>query len=68
PNPPSVGTSVPPTPVAAESWVHGDLPLLALEVDNELAESYRWFLKDFATRTSAPAIEHPFPIHVPRVG
>lgn len=55
-------------PVAAEPWVHGDLPMLALEVDGELAESYRWFLKDFATRTSAAAIEHPFPIQVPRVG
>lgn len=68
PNPASIGVSDRPPPVAAESWVHGDLPLLALEVDNELAESYRWFLKDFATRTSAPAIEHPFPIQVPRVG
>ncbi|MGH8919309.1 MAG: hypothetical protein ACRD0H_13445 [Actinomycetes bacterium] len=55
-------------PVAEEPWVHGDLPLLALEVDSELAESYRWFLKEFATRTSAAAIEHPFPVEVPRAG
>ncbi|MGQ0779132.1 MAG: hypothetical protein ACT4NY_32755 [Pseudonocardiales bacterium] len=72
PNRTPAGTPDAPTllapPVAAEPWVHGDLPMLALEVDGDLAESYRWFLKDFATRTSAAAIEHPFPIQVPRVG
>lgn len=55
-----------PPPVTPESWVHGDLPLLALEVDNQLAESYRWFLKEFATRTSAD--RHPIPVEVPRAG
>ncbi|MGH3915899.1 MAG: hypothetical protein ACRDTC_21195 [Pseudonocardiaceae bacterium] len=55
-------------PVAEEPWVHGDLPLLALEVDSELADSYRWFLKEFATRTSATTIEHPFRVEVPRAG
>ncbi|MGH4011080.1 MAG: hypothetical protein ACRDTH_23460 [Pseudonocardiaceae bacterium] len=40
-------------PVSAESWLHGDMPLLALDVDDELAQSYRWFLKEFETRTSA---------------
>lgn len=38
--------------VSAESWLHGDMPLLALDVKGELAESYRWFLKEFETRTS----------------
>lgn len=38
--------------VSAESWLHGDMPLLALDVEGELADSYRWFLKDFETRTS----------------
>lgn len=55
-----------PTPVTPQSWIHGDLPLLALEVDNQLAESYRWFLKEFATRTSAD--RHPIPVDVPRAG
>lgn len=55
-----------PPPITPESWVHGDMPLLALEVDSELAESYRWFLKEFATRTSATA--HPIPFEVPRAG
>ncbi|MFN2497056.1 MAG: hypothetical protein ABR608_14305 [Pseudonocardiaceae bacterium] len=55
-----------PPEVTTESWVHGDLPLLALEVDGELAESYRWFLKEFATRTSAR--KRPIPIEVPRAG
>lgn len=55
-----------PPAVSPQSWVHGDLPLLALDVDNELAESYRWFLKEFATRTSAPA--HPLPVEVRRAG
>ncbi|HEX2301806.1 MAG TPA: hypothetical protein VHH34_25430 [Pseudonocardiaceae bacterium] len=53
-------------PVTPESWMHGDLPLLALEVDNQLAENYRWFLKEFATRTSAD--RHPVPVEVPRAG
>ncbi|MGH3936704.1 MAG: hypothetical protein ACRDS1_17280 [Pseudonocardiaceae bacterium] len=39
--------------VSAEPWLHGDMPLLALDVEGELAQSYRWFLKEFATRTSA---------------
>ena len=55
-----------PPPVTPESWIHGDLPLLALEVDNQLAESYRWFLKEFATRTSAD--RRPVPVEVPRTG
>ncbi|MGQ0716612.1 MAG: hypothetical protein ACT4NP_04700 [Pseudonocardiales bacterium] len=40
-------------PVSTESWLHGDMPLLALDVEDELAQSYRWFLKEFETRTSA---------------
>lgn len=55
-----------PPPVTPESWVHGDMPLLALDVDSKLAESYRWFLKEFATRTSTTA--HPLPVEVRRVG
>ncbi|MGH4025458.1 MAG: hypothetical protein ACRDRV_12865 [Pseudonocardiaceae bacterium] len=55
-----------PPPVTPESWIHGDLPLLALEVDNQLAESYRWFLKEFATRTSAD--RHHVPVEIPRAG
>jgi hypothetical protein len=55
-----------PPEVTTESWVHGDLPLLALEVDGELSESYRWFLKEFATRTSSR--KHPVPVEVPRAG
>ena len=38
--------------VSAEPWLHGDMPLLALDVEGELADSYRWFLKEFETRTS----------------
>ena len=38
--------------VSAEPWLHGDMPLLALDVDGELADSYRWFLKEFEARTS----------------
>lgn len=52
--------------VHAESWVHGDLPLLALEVDSELSESYRWFLKEFETRTSA--LEYAIPADLPHAG
>ncbi|MGH3922992.1 MAG: hypothetical protein ACRDTT_09015 [Pseudonocardiaceae bacterium] len=55
-----------PPAVTEEPWVHGDMPLLALAVDNELAESYRWFLKEFATRTSA--LEQPIPVDLPRAG
>lgn len=55
-----------PPAITPESWVHGDMPLLALQLGNELAESYHWFLKEFATSTSA--IEHPIPIEVPRAG
>jgi ferric-dicitrate binding protein FerR (iron transport regulator) len=55
-----------PPEVMTESWVHGDLPLLTLEMDGELSESYRWFLKEFATRTSAR--KHPIPVEVPRAG
>ncbi len=43
----------PPPAVRTEPWLHGDLPLLALEIDGRLAEDYRWRLKDFASRTSA---------------
>lgn len=43
----------PPPAVGTEPWLHGDLPLLALEIDGSLAEDYRWRLKDFASRTSA---------------
>ncbi|MGH3801593.1 MAG: hypothetical protein ACRDTD_15965, partial [Pseudonocardiaceae bacterium] len=32
-------------PVSTEPWLHGDMPLLALDVEDELAQSYRWFLK-----------------------
>lgn len=55
-----------PPAVNPESWVHGDLPLLALDVDSEPARSYRWFLKEFATRTSATP--HPLPVEVRRAG
>ncbi len=41
-----------PPAVSAEPWLNGDMPLLALDVEGELADSYRWFLKDFETRTS----------------
>lgn len=45
---------IPPPPVVrTEPWLHGDLPLLTLEIDGQLAEDYRWRLKDFASRTSA---------------
>jgi hypothetical protein len=47
-----------------ESWLHGDMPLLALDVDRELAQSYRWFLKEFETRTSAR--QRPLLEEVPR--
>jgi hypothetical protein len=43
----------PPPTVGAEPWLHGDMPLLALEIDGSLAEDYCWRLKDFASRTSA---------------
>lgn len=55
-----------PRALTTESWVHGDLPLLALELDGELAERYRWFLKEFASRTSAAP--HPVPVEIPRAG
>ena len=51
-------------PVSMESWLHGDMPLLALDVDRELAQSYRWFLKEFETRTSAR--QRPILEEVPR--
>lgn len=51
-------------PVSMESWLHGDMPLLALEVDREFAQSYRWFLKEFETRTSAR--QRPILEEVPR--
>ncbi len=47
-------------PVSTEPWLHGDLPLLALDVE----ESYRWFLKEFETRTSAR--QRPILEKVPR--
>jgi hypothetical protein len=43
--------------VAAEPWLHGDLPLLALEIEGTLAEKYRWCLKDFASRTSIVTLD-----------
>ncbi|HEU0089001.1 MAG TPA: hypothetical protein VFQ77_15360 [Pseudonocardiaceae bacterium] len=55
-----------PRAVTAESWVHGDMPLLTLEFTSELAERYRWFLKEFATRTSTTP--RPIPVEVPRAG
>ncbi|MGH3883056.1 MAG: hypothetical protein ACRDSI_12650 [Pseudonocardiaceae bacterium] len=51
-------------PVSTESWLHGDMPLLALDVEDELAQSYRWFLKEFETRTSAR--QRPILEKVPR--
>jgi len=51
-------------PVSMESWLHGDMPLLVLDVDRELAQSYRWFLKEFETRTSAR--QRPILEEVPR--
>ncbi|HEY6422359.1 MAG TPA: hypothetical protein VIY28_03750 [Pseudonocardiaceae bacterium] len=50
--------------VSTEPWVRGDMPLLALEVDSQFADSYRWFLKEFETRTSE--LERPSPDKVPR--
>jgi hypothetical protein len=50
--------------VNPEPWVHGDMPLLALEVDSELPDSYRWFLKDFETRTSA--LDYAIPADIPQ--
>ena len=38
--------------VSAAPWLHGDMPLLALDVEGELADSYCWFLKEFEIRTS----------------
>ena len=61
-----IGVRPRPPEVMTESWVHGDLPLLVLAVDGELAESYRWFLKEFAARTSART--HPIPVEIPRAG
>lgn len=62
-----IGTEIGrPPEITPELWIHSDLPLLTLQVDGELAETYRWFLKKFATST--PAIEHPIPIEVPRAG
>ncbi len=49
-----------PPAVSTEPWHHGDMPLLALDVEGEPAQSYRWFLKEFETRTSVrqrPALE-----------
>jgi hypothetical protein len=46
----------PPPEVSTESWLHGDMPLLALEIDGTLADKYRWRLKDFASRTSAATL------------
>ncbi len=43
----------PPPAVSTEPWLHGDMPLLALEIDGTLAGRYHWRLKDFASRTSA---------------
>lgn len=51
-------------PVQLEPWLTGDMPLLALDVEGELAQSYRWFLKEFASRTSAR--QRPILEEVPR--
>lgn len=53
-----------PRAVATDSWVHGDMPLLTLEAASDLPERYRWFLKEFATRTSA--LRGPIGIEIPR--
>lgn len=45
--------------VTPEPWLYGDMPLLALKVDGDLSESYRWFLKEFETRTSV--LDQPIP-------
>lgn len=42
--------------VSPEPWLHGDLPLICLEIDGALAEKYRWRLKDFASRTSTVTV------------
>ncbi|MGH3793999.1 MAG: hypothetical protein ACRDSP_03835 [Pseudonocardiaceae bacterium] len=55
-----------PRAVTPEPWVRGDMPLLVLDLANGLAENYRWFLKEFASRNSTPS--HPIPIEVPRAG
>ena len=55
-----------PRAVTPEPWVRGDMPLLVLDLDAELGENYRWFLKEFATRDSARS--HPLPIEIPRAG
>lgn len=43
-----------PPAVRSEDWVDGDLPLLALEIDSELVERYRWVLRAFEVSASAP--------------
>lgn len=35
--------------ISPEPWLHGDMPLLALEIDGALAENYRWRLRDVGT-------------------
>lgn len=60
PDRPRAGTPL----VSMEPWLHGDMPLLALEVDREFAQSYRWFLKEFEARTSAR--QRPILEEVPR--
>lgn len=47
------GEGCPVPSVRSEAWVDGDLPLLALEIDTDLAERYRWVLRQFETSTSA---------------
>lgn len=38
-----------PPALSRAPWLHGDMPLLALEIDGALAENYRWRLKNFVT-------------------
>lgn len=57
-----------PPQIETESWVYSDMPLLALNVGSDLSESYRWFLKEFATRMSATDVTHPIPVEIPRAG
>lgn len=48
-----------PPAMVIEPWIKGPLPLLALEIDTELTESYRWVLREFEIYTASP--ERPIP-------
>ncbi|MQA12637.1 MAG: hypothetical protein GEV09_00265 [Pseudonocardiaceae bacterium] len=48
-----------PPAVATVAWLHGALPLLALEIDTELTESYRWTLMEFESYTATAAAPAP---------